>query len=182
MSEELITIASTDTPYEAELIQGLLESSGIDSYLLDKNTLHVNWFLSFALGGTKIQIRRADYEEALRILEMADVEEPVPKSDIGVQTCPACHSGKTRIRNQNRRLFALSYLCVVLTMYFASLSYMTSLPFVYKLLFGTFIFMGAIYVAGLFVLPFARVHRWECLDCGRIWKDGSTRPGQPEKP
>src|SRR5262249_23246254 len=74
--------------------QGSLESAGIYTMLIDDNTVRIDWFLSNAVGGIKLQVDRADIEEAERVLT-----QPIPESlevagvgEYQQPHCPRCQS------------------------------------------------------------------------------------------
>jgi hypothetical protein len=56
-------------PTQAHLVQGYLESEGIETIMKDEMTAQVNNMYSNAIGGVKIFVRDADLEKALRLLE-----------------------------------------------------------------------------------------------------------------
>jgi hypothetical protein len=66
--DELIIIGQYRDLAEAQLARGLLESSGIECFLADDNLVGINWLLSNAVGNVKLQVREADAEAALEIL------------------------------------------------------------------------------------------------------------------
>jgi hypothetical protein len=80
---------------EALLAQGKLESAGIDSMLADGNLVRMDWLLSNAIGGIRLQVRQQDLESARAVLN-----EPIPP-ELGDETleepfiqprCPRCCS------------------------------------------------------------------------------------------
>lgn len=64
----LVTILSFTYPYEAHLAKSLLESEGIEVFIKDELTAHMNNFYSNAIGGIKLQVRDSDYKSARQIL------------------------------------------------------------------------------------------------------------------
>jgi len=83
-----------DVP-EALLAKGKLESAGIDCILADGNLVRMDWLLSNAIGGIRLQVREDDLEDARTILE-----EPIPpefnEDELGEAfaqpRCPRCYS------------------------------------------------------------------------------------------
>jgi hypothetical protein len=71
MSEknELVTVATMQSPGEAALIKNLLESVGIQAFLADENSVAMAWHLTGALGGVKVLVAAADAEAAADYLE-----------------------------------------------------------------------------------------------------------------
>jgi len=54
---------------EATLAKSLLDSAGIENYLLDSNVVRLSWFYSNLVGGIKILVRAEDAETANTILD-----------------------------------------------------------------------------------------------------------------
>ena len=68
MPDQLVTIGSYSTAYEASLVRAELEAFDIDATLADENAIGVNWLWSNALGGVKVQVPESEVEAALGIL------------------------------------------------------------------------------------------------------------------
>jgi membrane protease YdiL (CAAX protease family) len=114
--ESLVTVATFDFRANAEVAKFLLEQSGIRTFLADDNLVGVDWFLSNAVGGVKLQVAAADVKRAGEILQRAqpakaETEGQLPEEDITfacqecgkkitfpgerrghVETCPECGS------------------------------------------------------------------------------------------
>lgn len=110
-----ITIGSyRDLPL-AELAKSKLESEGIPCILLNKNIIGLNWLYSNALGGVGIQVRAADAERALKILEddhssdLLDIENELPEPE-RCDMCTKCGSANIEVINLSRKYGALSLL------------------------------------------------------------------------
>jgi hypothetical protein len=67
-SDSYITILTFTYPYEFAIVRGRLESEGIECFVKDELTVQVNPFYSNAIGGIKLQVRKRDWEQALKIL------------------------------------------------------------------------------------------------------------------
>ena len=67
--DPFITVATFTYPHEAAILKGRLESEGIECFLRDELTVQVYNFYSNAIGGVKLQVRRADVSLVYRILE-----------------------------------------------------------------------------------------------------------------
>lgn len=91
------TVASFREPYKAHLAKGKLEAEGISAVVLDEHLVQIDWVLSQAIGGVKIQapeenldqardILGADYIDELSAVEEAQLE-PTPD-----EVCPKCGS------------------------------------------------------------------------------------------
>lgn len=62
-----ITIATFCEPLEAQMFAGLLSSAGIKAWIADQHMIGMQWTLSTALGGVKVQVVPNDADTALRI-------------------------------------------------------------------------------------------------------------------
>src|SRR5438128_460302 len=68
MPDNLVTIAQCNLPVEAYAIRLRLESAGIAVVLADEFTVTMDWLLSNAIGGIKVQVPEEDVRRANRIL------------------------------------------------------------------------------------------------------------------
>ena len=91
------TVASfRDLPL-AELARTKLESEGVDSFLLNKHHIGINWLYSQALGGVKVQVNANDFDIAQKILN-TDESDYLNQSGINFpkvndnDLCEHCHS------------------------------------------------------------------------------------------
>ena len=66
---ELQTIAAYQYVAEAELLQTKLEAEGIDAYLADGNLVAMDWLMSNAVGGVKVQVAAKDVAAARLVVE-----------------------------------------------------------------------------------------------------------------
>lgn len=94
-------VISLTYPSEAHMIQGYLESEGIDTILKDEFTTQVNNMYSNALGGVKVMVRSEAFETAQQVLINGGYINPekIEKLEIVRLTsstdkrfCPFCHS------------------------------------------------------------------------------------------
>ena len=91
----LVTVQQFRDIPEALLAKGKLESAGIPCLLADGNLVRMDWLLSNAIGGIRLQVRKQDFESAQALLN-----EPIPaefgEEEFGepfVQPrCPRCYS------------------------------------------------------------------------------------------
>lgn len=88
-------------PTEAHMVQGYLESEGIETIMKDEMTIQVNNFYSNAIGGVKILVRDVDLERTLQLLEkggylktekLTKIEKVKLEKDTNKSQCPFCHS------------------------------------------------------------------------------------------
>lgn len=66
--DKLITVISFTLPHDAHFAKGKLQSEGIEVFIKDQLTTHVNHLYSGAIGDVKLQVRRSDLATAYRIL------------------------------------------------------------------------------------------------------------------
>lgn len=99
MPDQLVTIGSYSTGYEASLVRAELEAFDIDASLADADTIGVNWLWSNALGGVKVQVPESEVEEARRVLATQSDDAPE-----GI-ACPHCGSADTHYFLDKRASF-----------------------------------------------------------------------------
>lgn len=63
-----VTVGHYSLPYEAHLGRARLESEGIDALVVDEHTINMQWMLSDALGGVRLQVNQEDDARARMIL------------------------------------------------------------------------------------------------------------------
>lgn len=66
--ENLITVITFTLAHDAHFAKGKLQSEGVEVFIKDELTAHVNHLYSGAIGGIKLQVRSQDVEAAHRIL------------------------------------------------------------------------------------------------------------------
>ncbi|MFW5791985.1 MAG: DUF2007 domain-containing protein [Desulfohalobiaceae bacterium] len=94
--EHLVTVKTFLYPWEADLARSALEAAGIPAYVRDAETVSLNWFLSNALGGVRVQVPGELADKAREVLEATaeDVAWPDPDEQ-PLPTCPRCGSAST---------------------------------------------------------------------------------------
>lgn len=94
-------VGSFDDAFEAYIAKGRLLAEGIESYISDEHYIGANWTMSFALGGVKLNVNRADKALAQKILsdlslgKYQDCLENAPSEDL----CPVCNHGNVTYCN-----------------------------------------------------------------------------------
>ena len=91
----LVTLRQFRDIPEALLAKGMLESAGIKCVLADGNLVRMDWLLSNAIGGVRLQVDKQELEAARAILD-----EPIPpelvEEELGEPyaqpRCPRCYS------------------------------------------------------------------------------------------
>lgn len=94
-----VTVDRYDHPTEAHIAAGRLESEGIPVYLLGINHASVNWLMSNALGGIRLQVPAQFVDVAVEIL--ADQPQPVEEPNLA---CPYCGSSDTSAMSNSRKI------------------------------------------------------------------------------
>jgi|SRR6185312_7903029 len=69
MHQKLATIATFDQPAKARLAQNILEAAGIQVSVSDESLVAMDWLLSNAVGGIKVQVWDEDVARAVEALE-----------------------------------------------------------------------------------------------------------------
>lgn len=91
---------------EAWLSKSILDSSGIESFLVDENLVSIQWMYSNAVGGIKLLVRGEDAETARKLLEQ-DTPEKFQVDGIGEYQqprCPRCQSLDVALNELNKRI------------------------------------------------------------------------------
>ncbi len=108
-------------PHEAHIVEGFLNSHGIETFLKDEMTVQANIAYSNAVGGVKILVKDSDYEQSIKLLKergyITDENTPIEieKEVFQVEyspdnkNCPFCHSENISIKKKpNNFSFFLS--------------------------------------------------------------------------
>jgi hypothetical protein len=79
---------------EALIAKDVLTSAGLECFLADAATVRMDWFLSNALGGIKLCVRRDDAEAAVNLLKESRTQESYEEEDRKFEEpyCPQCQS------------------------------------------------------------------------------------------
>ena len=93
---------------EALLAKGTLESAGIQAYVIDENMIRLDWFVSNAIGGLRLQVHEKDVDAANEILN-----QPIPEvfqadgaEEYQQPRCPKCGSLNVNYREMLKSLFS----------------------------------------------------------------------------
>ncbi len=95
---------------EALLAKGSLESAGIECFLADENLVRLDWFISNFIGGVKLKVRVADFENAQTILN-EPILEGLYVHGVGLYEqprCPACRSLDVTFQELDRPIAYMS--------------------------------------------------------------------------
>jgi hypothetical protein len=69
MSGRLTTVATFDLAAKAEMARNVLEGAGIQAVIADSEIVAMDWLISNAVGGIKVQVREEDAERAATVLD-----------------------------------------------------------------------------------------------------------------
>lgn len=83
---ELVVVRTFNNYFSANILLTRLRSSGVECYLKDEYTVTVDPFLSNAVGGIKLVVKKENVEEVLELLH--DFDDAYRKSAV----CPRCGS------------------------------------------------------------------------------------------
>lgn len=120
-----------------------LEAAGIPAYVHDEHMVQLDWFMSNAIGGVRVQIADEDVELAREVLAADAARETPPESTVH---CSACGSDKVRMEEWPRRLAFVTLLAMAIGLWPIALVSLILLTF---------------------NLPIQR-HRWRCGSCDRL--------------
>ena len=90
-----VTIESYDKVYQAQVAKLALEQEGIECFLENETIISMDWFLSNAVGGVKLQVASEDSDTAFRILQSikdSQIENETALS--GIKIVCLCNSCK----------------------------------------------------------------------------------------
>ena len=68
---ELVCVAQSNNPVEANIAKGMLENNDIPS-ILDNETIVSVLPMPSAIGGVRLMVRKEDYDQALELLKKHD--------------------------------------------------------------------------------------------------------------
>lgn len=90
-------------PTEAHIAAGKLKSEGIPVFLLGINHASVNWLISTALGGIRLQVPADFVDEARQLL--TQIAGPIER---GEPECPECGGSDTTAMSNSRKIAFLA--------------------------------------------------------------------------
>lgn len=110
-----MTVATYREPHAAHIARAALEAEGIPAFVVHENLVGLDWMLSQALGGVKVQVAGERAERARAVLRedrSGDLED-VPEASLPLEAedaCPRCGSSAIQPAPEERRAKALSLL------------------------------------------------------------------------
>lgn len=125
MAEQLVTLWRYRDLPEALVARAKLDSQQIWCVLADDNIVRLNWFLSNAIGGLRLQVEDDDAQLALELLS-EEIPERFTVEEIGEEykqpECTNCHSRDVSFEPFHRGL-ALVFLQLGLPVWIPSKSW-----------------------------------------------------------
>jgi hypothetical protein len=115
------TIANFPDLASARVAQAALADEGIESFVPDENLAGIDWTLSTAIGGVRLQVAPDDANAARGLVQDLlqqptvseadlDVEEPELYEETGKDGCPVCRSEEVLPARFRKRLKAATML------------------------------------------------------------------------
>ena len=117
MNDHLVTVANFNNSFDAELAKALLDSSGIDAFLVNSNATRIRPMLGI-VGGVQLQVVSSKAEKSNEILQSvylpgASNAEPV--------CCPSCDS--KNVRNAGRDWLLLIIMIFTFGLFYPSIPF-----------------------------------------------------------
>lgn len=108
----LVTVGRYRDMAEAFVARAVLEQAGIECFLRDENTVRMDWTLSNAIGGMRLQVATKDEAAADEVLSQPmPAEFEIDSGEEFVQpVCPTCGSTDVIANDPDRKLMAASML------------------------------------------------------------------------
>lgn len=95
--ERLVTVASYNSQWEAQLAKARLEANDIEAVIADENFMRLYWAVTSSLGGVKVQVRESAVRPAQELLART---QPIPEiylvteEEAARPRCPGCKSDR----------------------------------------------------------------------------------------
>ena len=114
MARQLVTVARFDIPATAHIARNALEEAGIKSVLQDEQLVAMDYLLSLAVGGIKIQVWEEDAERAVALLEDLTPGDGEPPGEAGAVRESDNEGTVPRTVSNDRERYALRALLAAL--------------------------------------------------------------------
>jgi Putative prokaryotic signal transducing protein len=93
----LVTIATFTDQVQAHILRCRLEVEGVPAFVAFEHHISMDWFLSQALGGVRVQVPETYAEKASEILAGINAGEyALVEEETGSCRCPKCGHGNVR--------------------------------------------------------------------------------------
>jgi hypothetical protein len=148
------TVATFSKPEEAHLFRTWLEGAGIPAFVHDESIVQLDWFMSNAIGGVRVQVAEEDFDSAREFIAAEAAREVPQASEF---PCPHCGSERTAVDEFPRRMGFLTVLFFMCALWPLALASLTALVFNLRLRYSD--------------------RRWRCHDCNHLWRPNSELTG-----
>ncbi|HXU44171.1 MAG TPA: hypothetical protein VN783_01490 [Thermoanaerobaculia bacterium] len=111
----LATIRTFTYLWEAQLARARLDSEGITAVIADEHLIRMDWMISNAIGGVKLQVAPDDASRAVEVLDGSTPLAPlhlVTEEDRDQPRCPGCRSAELFRERWSRGLFLFGALAL----------------------------------------------------------------------
>lgn len=108
----LVTVAANLEVLEAHILRNRLEVEGVPASIAHENHVRMNWFLSSALGGVKIQVPEVFAEQALQVIADSEAGVFALEEIDEIPKCPNCGSENLSIGPASSKKIALLGLVI----------------------------------------------------------------------
>jgi len=99
-----VVIEAYDKVYQAQVAKLALEQEGIECFLENETIVSMDWFLSNAVGGIKLQVASVDASKAIRVLqELKDLQVEREHSSQGIRIVCLCKGCKKIVSFDGRQ-------------------------------------------------------------------------------
>lgn len=92
MPDQLVTVGTYSTAFEANLVKAELQAFDLDAVVIDDGVVNLNWLWSNLVGGVKVRVTESDAAEACRILELENENGRAIDAEIACPVCGCRHS------------------------------------------------------------------------------------------
>jgi hypothetical protein len=111
----LATVISTTDPVQAHIIRGRLQAEGLHPSVAFEHHIRMNWFISNALGGVRVQVPPSENEEAVEIIKKISQEYYLNLLEEDEKTrddlcCPSCASRNVKRSRVSESLALVIFL------------------------------------------------------------------------
>lgn len=113
-----IVIARFSFPYEAQIARASLDAAGIPAFIADEHTINMNWLYSNALGGVRLLVPRARFQEAKALLEADFSDQFELEPAVEPVVCPNCASHAIEAHTQGKKPAFLVFLLLGFPLFF----------------------------------------------------------------
>jgi ribosomal protein S27AE len=111
MPDKLVTVMAFSTLWEAEMARSRLQAEGVPTFLKDGYTINMDWLLSNALGGVKVQVAEGELTRARQILSTPfEVDVRDEGTSECLIKCPRCGNENIQYRVSGRRWTFLTWV------------------------------------------------------------------------